>query len=390
MPTEQTSLDMSFPWNVGELPFVFRYGETPTNATCGLPDRLSFVLDADRETGLIKQTFSKDIGDALERAYQQGSILTGAMDASGIGQSYALDFFAYIEATVPTMAGKRILEIGSGTGYLLSLLRDRGAHVIGVEPGPQGEIAEKRFGIKLVKDFFPSKQIADNFDVVIAYAVLEHLPNPGGLLREIKKQLAPQGIVILAVPSCEPYLQAGDLSCLFHEHWSYFTAKSLKAVVLQEGFSVNIAEAGFGGVLYCSAFLSEGKREVSVHMDGIQLLMDYRAKSIRMLSKLAGLLAGAKKDRKSVGVYVAGRLLNALSLIRDSEAFSYLRFFDDNEALHGKYFPGFSPPVEGWSAFLHRPTDIVLIASNTFGDRIRERIETTTDSRIVGWDELYD
>jgi hypothetical protein len=86
---------------------------------------------------------------------------------------------------------------------------------------------------------------------------------------------------------------------------------------------------------------------------------------------------------------VGGRLLNALTLIRESGAFSYLRFFDDNEALHGKYFPCFPYHIEGWAEFLERPTDIVLIASNTFGHEIRERIEKATTSRVVGWDELY-
>src|SRR6202142_1151262 len=300
MPLDDKSLDMNLPWSVGELPFFFRHTETPSNAQYGLPDRLPFFLDADRETGLIKQPFNKDVETTLDLAYRQGSILSGAMDTSGIGQRYALDFLAYIEAAVPTMAGKRMLEIGSGTGYLLSLLRDRGADVIGIEPGPQGDNTETRFGIKTVRGYFPSNQISGNFDVVIAYGVLEHLSNAGGLLREIKKQLTSQGIVILAVPNCEPYLQAGDLSCLIHEHWSYFTTESLRAVVRQESFSVTIANAGFGGALYCSASLSGGHGWVSVHTDGIPLLMNYRAKSIRMLSRLAALLSSAKKEQKSV------------------------------------------------------------------------------------------
>ena len=390
MSTDDESLDMSLPWSVGELPFFFRHTEVPSNAQYGLPDRLPFLLDADRETGLIRQPFNKGIETTLDLAYRQGSILSGAMDSTGIGQRYALDFLAYIEAATPAMGGRRILEIGSGTGYLLSLLRDRGADVMGIEPGPQGDNTETRFGIKTVRGFFPSGQISGNFDVVIAYGVLEHLSDPGGLLREIKKQLAPQGIIILAVPDCEPYLQAGDLSCLIHEHWSYFTADSLEAVVRQEGFSVAIAQAGFGGVLYCSASLSEGKGKVSVRADGIPLLTSYRAKSIRMLSRLANLLSSAKKERKSIGVYVAGRLLNALSLIGNGETTSDLRFFDDNEALHGKYFPGFSAPVEDWGEFLNHPPDIVLIASNTFGHKIRARIEEAVDSRIVAWDDLYD
>lgn len=59
------------------------------------------------------------------------------MDDNGIGKLYADDFIKYIHEE-ENIAGKKILEIGCGTGYLLYELQKEGAEVLGIEPGTYG------------------------------------------------------------------------------------------------------------------------------------------------------------------------------------------------------------------------------------------------------------
>ncbi len=376
-------------WTVGNLPFVFRYGETSSNNDFGLPDLLTFSLEVDAETGVVRQTFDEQVKSILEKAYEHGSILSGAMDGSGIGQVYAQDFLQYITSKIPVIEGKRVLEIGSGNGYLLSLLRDLGADVVGIEPGAHGFDSAGDLGVKVVKDFFPSSRVSGIFDIVIGYTVLEHVPDLVNFFGEIRKVLVPQGQLILAVPNCRPYLEAGDLSCLFHEHWWYFTNDSLMSILRQQGFFAEVTRAGFGGNLYCSAGLFSYEGERSQHTYGKSFLDNYRARSHKMLEKFAIALEQANRNGESVGIYVPGRVINALTLLVNNVAVNGLRFFDDNEVLHGKYLPGFSVPIENWADFVDDPPDITVVASTTFGDIICERIANTSKSQTVKWENLF-
>jgi SAM-dependent methyltransferase len=375
-------------WHVGSLPFLITCGATPSNEPLGVPDRLPFVLEQDGTTGVLRQKHDDAVERALEAGYREGAVISGVMDDSGIGQRYALDFLAYIERQIPALRGKRVLEIGCGTGYLLSLLRDRGATVIGVEPGRHGVEGAKRFGVQVLPGFFPSPQITGEFDLVIAYAVIEHLSDVAKFLAEIRAALTADGIAILAAPDCRPYLAAGDLSCLIHQHWSYFTAATLRATVERSGFSAEITEAGFGGSLYCTARRAGGAPTKPPAADE-RGLERYRMASGSMLEKLRTLLSTHAASDQSLGIYVPGRIINALAVLGTDRGAQRLRFFDDNPQMRGLFYPGFPYPIEGWQEYLDRPATTMLIMSNTFGGTIRARIEALGGRHVLGWDDLF-
>ncbi|MFM6053078.1 MAG: class I SAM-dependent methyltransferase, partial [Sphaerospermopsis kisseleviana] len=108
-----------------------------------------------------------------------------------------------------------------------------GADVMGIEPGIHGQAGSQRFGVPVVRDFFPSSKVSRSFDIITAFFVLEHLRDVQNFLMNIREHLKNDGILFLSVPDCEPYLAHGDISFLFHEHWNYFTEQSLYAVLTQ-------------------------------------------------------------------------------------------------------------------------------------------------------------
>lgn len=374
-------------WKVGDLPFFYRCQTEPSNAAHGLPDRLSFELEFDPALGLVRQRANLDVERALEICYQQGSEITGMMDDQGIGQQYAQDFLSYIERHEPDFSGKRVLEIGCGTGYLLSLLKARGAEVLGIEPGAQGRDGGRRHGVPVVNGFFPHPEVAGKFDLVIAYAVLEHIPDPVAFMRTIGDSLSENGVAYIAVPDCAPYLRNGDVSCLLHEHWSYFNAGSLTRVVAAAGMQGEVQASGFGGSLYCR--ITRALRDAHVpagDLTSAALEFDgFRAMAQAATGKMEAFL----REPGSAGIYVPGRMINLLATL-DPRLCERMRFFDDNPTMTGLYFPGCPVVIENFEALKNAPPARLFIATKSFHAQVAKRIEQAgVDIPVVAWAEFF-
>lgn len=382
----------AFSWHVGMLPFIWKPLRSPNNGDA-LPDALPFALEVDRRMGTLRQTKNRDVSQALSRAYSRGSVITGLMDEHGIGRDYAEDFLRFLKLQMPhgQFAGVRVLEVGCGTGYLLHRLKQLGAEVCGLEPGPHGQQGAQRFDVPIIQDLFPSERIRGKFDLVIMYAVLEHIEDPEAFMGSLAKVVDVGGRLALSVPNCEPYVTSGDVSMLFHEHWSYFTRETLNAALVCGGASaVAVEESGFGGALYAMA--SIGRQAGLVGSVVVQTQVE-QAQRLRQLAKVACArftrrLTQAAARKQTVGIYVPARAINVLALSRTD--LSHCRFFDDNVLLHGTYFPGIPIPIETRQDLETRPTDWVFIMSRSFGRKIAAELRRSlgTTSQIVTWDDM--
>ena len=97
----------------------------------------------------------------------------------------------------------RILDVGTASGYLGKILRDRGHSVAGIES--DAAIAEK------AKAYYDSFHLADlesyefpyqrEFDYILFADVLEHLREPAAALRRCLPALKESGKIIISVPN---------------------------------------------------------------------------------------------------------------------------------------------------------------------------------------------
>lgn len=102
-----------------------------------------------------------------------------------------------------TIAGKRWLDIGFGSGALLGWARSQGATIAGIEIQPELRQAAQAQGITT---FNGIETVQDaSFDVITAFDVLEHIPRELIIpfLQQIRRAAASNATVVFRVPNCQ-------------------------------------------------------------------------------------------------------------------------------------------------------------------------------------------
>jgi SAM-dependent methyltransferase len=135
----------------------------------------------------------------------------------------------------------RLLEIGCGTGTLLLEAARLGWQALGVEPGLAAtEVARER-GAQVVHGWFPSDMpdASGSFDAVAVLDVLEHFADPLRFLKDLRARLAPRGRLLVQVPNWDSLLvrlEGEHSQVVTPGHWSYFTPRTLPALLARSGF----------------------------------------------------------------------------------------------------------------------------------------------------------
>jgi ubiquinone/menaquinone biosynthesis C-methylase UbiE len=121
--------------------------------------------------------------------------------------------------------GKRVLDAGCGTGYGSAELAQSAAAVTGVDIAPDAiEYARASYplpGLRFIESSCAAVPFpADSFDLVIAFEVIEHLPDFRAFLDESARVLTREGLFIVSSPNKRYYAEtrAETGPNPFHEH----------------------------------------------------------------------------------------------------------------------------------------------------------------------------
>jgi SAM-dependent methyltransferase len=349
-----------------KMPFHVGVSITATNPA-GLPDTWPFSLYFDNSLGLLMQRATPDLLGILDDAYRAGQLIGTPLAEDSYGKPYADDFLLFIEQ-VGLPCGAKAIEIGAGVGYLTRRLKDAGYQIIGIEPGRGYAKYWEKYGVNILNDFFPTPHLTGRFDLICSYAVLEHIAEPSKFLRDVRNQLAPEGVAIFSVPDCTDEISAGDPSILFHEHFSYFDSGSLARLIESVGMHATVVKSGYGRCLYAIASLKE--RSVFLENDkGVagELVAGYPSRCSLFIEDVRSKISKLT-ECGTVGIYCASR---GLALFDPAWT---LRFFDDDPELQGKFLPPFQVSIETREKLLAEPVDYLVIMSRTFGNRIRSSL----------------
>jgi 2-polyprenyl-3-methyl-5-hydroxy-6-metoxy-1,4-benzoquinol methylase len=137
----------------------------------------------------------------------------------------------------------KILDVGQGTGEFLSYMASKGWEVKGVEPNLSArEFAFENFNLDVVDESGLEEFEASTFDVITMWHVLEHVTDLHKRLKQLKKLVKKDGIIVVAVPN----LNSPD-SLKYKEKWAaldvprhlyHFTVDTMNSLLTNFGFEI--------------------------------------------------------------------------------------------------------------------------------------------------------
>jgi SAM-dependent methyltransferase len=144
--------------------------------------------------------------------------------------------------------GSNVLELGCGVGTLVKHLTSRGFLARGVEPSPVAVETALAIGADVVEGDFTAYRAAHPapLDAVVMLNVLEHVPNPVSLIKDVRRSLAPGGLVIIRVPNDFSSIQRAAHAKIGGRRWwiavpdhiSYFNYDTLPPLLTRLGYEI--------------------------------------------------------------------------------------------------------------------------------------------------------
>lgn len=162
-------------------------------------------------------------------------------------QMFSPRFRAYAESLAMQLLGElrvpskgSIVEVGGGRGEFLQLICDRaGARGTNIDPSCGDDPDVRGAAIVQVPEFYGVEHADIPADLMVCRHTLEHVPDPGDLLRKMRIAAECTGApVYIEVPNGDYVFDETAFAEIIYPHYSYFTKASLTALVERAGFEV--------------------------------------------------------------------------------------------------------------------------------------------------------
>lgn len=289
---------------------------------------------------------------------------------------------AWLSGKVPK--DSPVLDVGCATGELLLKLRAEGFHdLTGLDPSRQCvERARSQHGLSMIEGVLGSCGSAHRiFGAIILSAVLEHIPDTQAFFEEIKRWLAPGGLLIVEVPDLEFFKDSrhAPFQELSVEHVNFFTAASLGNLLGRYGlkpaterhFLCPAAPGGLtGAVLTMIAQLEGPSIPPAPETVSRSAMESYLAMCHSVLKKENEIIESLVISETPVMVWGTGTLCQRLLALGNLAKAKITAFVDSNCHYQGKRLIGI--PIIAPEEI--RSKDPILITSWAFQDEISETI----------------
>lgn len=142
---------------------------------------------------------------------------------------------------------KKVLEIACNSGLFLKMFDDGNTECVGVDPAENIRELSLERELDVYVDYWNSefskklKKERGTFDLILAFHVLPHTDLPNNFIESCKDVLADNGQIYIQTSQCDMFLN-NEFDVIYHEHSSYFTAKSIQTLARNHNLFVSHIE----------------------------------------------------------------------------------------------------------------------------------------------------
>ena len=267
-----------------------------------------------------------------------------------------LDYFHWFSDLVASRIGKnigRVLDIGCNDGSQLNFLKMLGFETYGVDPAKNlYHMSSKNHSV--VCDYFNDDAVEFDkpFDAIICQNAFAHNYDQLQFLEKCKDVLSDDGLIFVSI-SQATMIKNNEFDTIYHEHYSYYTVKSMNALCNRAGlFLVDVVKHCIHGNTYIFVISKHNNKSTTVEhmireendfgMSESCTYTKYASKAIKIAEKFKVTI----DSMRSIGYMVVGygspakgnTMLNFSGVTLDF-------IVDDNPLKQGKFTPGSSVPV---------------------------------------------
>lgn len=244
------------------------------------------------------------------------------------------------------LRGGRILEVGCGKGDFLRLICGAAsAHGVGFDTTYEGRLRETN--LEFHRKYATSAEVHGPFGALICRHVIEHVPNIGAFLGELRALASAAGdpVVVLETPSFEWIVRHGCFWDVFYEHCNYFSLPTLAWLAGVAGFQVLRQSVVFGEQYQLLELKLSAPGPSRASPPGIResySLVSFSQSFTQTRRKLEERLVAAGAEK---GWAVWGAGAKGVALVNQITIHPPNFVVDSNPAKQGCVIPGTSVPV---------------------------------------------
>ena len=334
-------------------------------------------------TGLLSQVV-KESEAAAQYAEDDYAFITPPPGTSAWATSVSAPYLAFLRECV-NIDGKVLFDIGAGSTYFAEELTsgpNSAASAIVVDPAVSPSPSHR---VQVVRDWWQEstsqRHGLPDPNLIVSSNCLEHVPDVPHFLSACRTALAPKnGDLILIFPDVASQLSMGDWNSLLHEHVSYFTMETARALFASIGFTEVRAHSEYDTFYF---HLRSGP-VMGVQPADIPAFDPHPFSTVLGSFSHAAQTAVPGRPRQLALVGATNGLNNVLSLT--GECFGEGLFvYDSDDFKVGRYLPALKDPIRHVTDSRLRDAYTVIIAAMTFFEDIRSRLVNelgVADSRI--------
>lgn len=186
----------------------------------------------------------------------QSHIGDGHYENSGMHDSEEPDIEAWLKETQTDderryqflkerMTNKCVLDFGCGIGGFLERAKNSATNTAGIELETVLQLSYQSRGLTVFPSLQTAKENGQKWDLITAFHVVEHLPDPAKILQELSTLLSGGGEMIIEVPSSDDALltlyenQAFQNFTYWSQHLFLFNARTMQSLVEKAGLKLN-------------------------------------------------------------------------------------------------------------------------------------------------------